>query len=348
MKTITRALLVVATLILALPTIGMTTDIEWFGALSGYVGAERETGSQASPSNAVCTNIGCGFEGGTGGFMNHSAIGKAGFRGQADALGVIPLAGPLGAQISFNYTGGLGSRFATVFGPIYDFNAGKAGLFASYQRRTARSSNFWFIQPAVDLYFDQMNVSFRYIQPLSGRQEKSKGDDGENNCYPCTPDDLSIIDIPINKLQGTVSYFIPSSVFGIPKNNIEITLGMQVNSFWGYQPRQTTPEHLECNFFSCMTVPRRTSTVGGVGVGPVFGVSVMPIQNVELTLFKGTVDSASRYQIQSGVRLMFNKGNGPFQKGTSPSLLDLRRKYMEASVGPVSTFSAIRPTSSLR
>lgn len=309
MKTAVRALIVVAALIFALPVNSFSADVEWLGILSGFGGAERETGSPGKSGPTVCCS-----------FPSYNKVGKAGGRGTAQALGVIPIWGPLGAQASFNYTGGLGSRIGTTFGPIYDFTAGKVGLFATYQHRSLRDANFWWLEPAVDFYLGQMNVSLRYIQPLSGAQQKNVGDRSFCTVFisgVCPPEDFKTVDQAINRLQGTVSYFPTVDFLQVGKDNLELTLGAQVNSFAG--PYQK---------------------VARTGVGPVFGISMMPAQNVELTVIKGTVDNRSRYQIETGLRFFFGKGGMPsLQPAKSPTLKELRRKYMEASPYPVSTYT---------
>lgn len=309
MKTAVRAVVIVATLLFVLPGKGIASDVEWLGILSGFGGAERETGSPGKGGPAVCCFT----------FPSVNKIGQAGGRGTAQGLGVIPIWGPLGAQASFNYTGGLGSRIGTTFGPLYDFTAGKVGLFATYQHRSLRDANFWWLEPAVDFYLGQMNVSLRYIQPLSGAHQKNVGESsGSCGISSCPPEDFKIVDQAINRLQGTVSYFPTVDFLQVGKDNLELTLGAQVNSFAG--PYQK---------------------VARTGVGPVFGISLMPAQNVELTLVRGTVDNRSRYQVETGLRFFFGKGGMPsLQPAKSPTLMELRRKYMEASPYPVSTYTA--------
>lgn len=308
MKITVGALIVVAGLFFVLPKMANSADIEWLGIVSGFGGAERETGSPGIGAGTGCCPT----------FHSTNKIGQAGGRGTAQALGVIPIWGPLGAQASFNYTGGLGSRIGTTFGPMYDFTAGKVGLFATYQHRSLRDANFWWLEPAVDFYLGQMNLSLRYIQPLSGAQQKSVGENSGSCGIVCPPEDFKIVDQAINRLQGTVSYFPTVDFLQVGKDNLELTLGAQVNSFAG--PYQK---------------------VARTGVGPVFGVSLMPAQNVELTLVRGTVDNRSRYQIETGLRFFFGKGGMPsLQPAKSPTLMELRRKYMEASPYPVSTYTA--------
>jgi hypothetical protein len=281
MKTTARTLLVAAVFALAFTAQAKAANLEWLGIVSGMGGAERETGLPSS-----------------------GGLGKAGGRGTIQALGVIPF-GPFGAQASFQYTGGSGSRIGTTFGPLYDFTAGKVGLFATYQYRSLRSTNFWWIEPALDWYLDQVNLNLRYIQPVSSPQRNASGD----------PKDVNYVDMAVNRLQATASYF-PPDFLSIGKDNLELTFGAQVNSFVG---------------------PR----VNGAGVGPVFGIAMAPMQNVEFTVIKGTVDNRSRFELQSGIRLFIGgKAGISTSPASSQSLKDLRRKYMEASPYPVSSYTA--------
>jgi len=305
MKKIVGALAMVASLFFVLPPKANSANIEWLGILTGTGGMERETGMPGSTGsdspNSGQTN-------------DKPKIGQAVGLGSVQALGVIPLAGPIGAQVSFQYTGGSGSRFATTFGPLYDFTAGKVGLFASYQHRTTRGTNFWWIEPALDWYLPQLNLSLRYIQPLSSAQKTNLPDP-----FPTLdPIERKIVDQPINRLQATASYF-PPDFLTLGKDNLELTLGAQVNTFGG--PYQK---------------------VSRTGVGPVFGVAIMPMQNVEFTLIKGTVDNRSRYDFQSGIKIFFGKSMPSTSPANSPSLKELRRKYMEASPYPVSAYTGTR------
>jgi len=288
MKMTVRVLIVAASLFFILPSRARSANLEGLGILSGFGGMEKETGQ---PNGADT---------------------KAGGRGTVQALGLIPF-GPFGVQGSFQYTGGLGSRFGTTIGPLYDFTAGKVGLFATYQHRTLRNTDFVWLEPALDWYLGQMNLSLRYLQPVTDIQVTRK------KLGPVDPFDIQQIkqvDIPVNRLQGTASYF-PPDILQLGKDNLELTLGVQVNSFVG---------------------PMRN--VKGAGVGPVFGIAMQPAQNVEFTLIRGTVDNRSRYDFQSGIRIFLGKSTPSLSPATSPSLKELRRKYMEASPNPVSGYTA--------
>ncbi len=302
MKITMGALIVVASLIFVLPPKANSANLEWLGIVSGFGGAERET--ILGPTQLG----GCG-SGGCFSVPRQTGIGQMGGRGTAQALGVIPLMGPLGAQASFQYTGGAGSRFGTTFGPLYDFTAGKVGLFGTFQHRSSHGENYWWLEPALDYYMGDINLSLRYIQPLSSVQDRLVRVVNDGNL-------VIQRNMAINRLQATASYF-PPDFLSIGKDNFEVTGGVQVNSFAG---------------------PR----VNGAGVGPVFGLSIAPAQNVEFTLIKGTVDNRSRFDIQSGVRIFFGSGSPSTSPAKSPSLKELRRKYMEASPYPVSGHSAYR------
>ena len=304
MKMTARALIVVASLFFVLPSKANSANLEWLGIVTGFGGAERETGMPKSPTEL--------------GFRPQSQpLGKATGFGGVHALGVIPF-GPFGVQASFQYKNASGSQFSTTFGPIYDFTAGKVGLFASYQHRTtfdqggsSRSGNFWWIEPALDWYLADINLSLRYIQPISSAQ--STNTEGDKSDF-----EIGVarrFDQPINRLSATASYF-PPDFLSLGKDNLEVTFGAQVNSFAGPY-----------------------SQVRSAGVGPIFGLAMMPAQNVELTLIKGTVDNRSRYEIQSAIRFYFGKSMPSLATGTSPSLKELRRKYMEASPYPVSSYT---------
>ena len=303
MKTTVRVLIIMASMIYMLPSQANSANLEWLGIVTGFGGAERETGM-----GRYSTEFG---------FTPHSQpLGKATGIGGVHALGVIPI-GPFGIQGSFQYKNASGSQFATTFGPIWDFTAGKVGFFASYQHRNSidqggstRSGNFWWLEPALDWYLPSMNLSLRYIQPVSGVQRH----DTEH-----TPDfEIGVarrFDQPINRLSATASYF-PPDFLSLGKDNLEATFGVQVNSFAGPY-----------------------SQVRSAGVGPVFGLAMMPAQNVELTLIKGTVDNRSRYEVQTAIRFYFGKSMPGLSPANSPSLKELRRKYMEASPYPVSSYT---------
>jgi hypothetical protein len=291
MRIVVRLLTVFTVLVLVLPGQGRAANVESFGMISAGVGAERETGG---PSG--CTNLGVANEifsinGGT--FKPGSCVGEAGARGMVSILGVLPFAmQDLGLQGGLGYNGGDGSRFGAKLGPVYGWAGGKAGVIVDYQYRSHGSSHFFWLTPAVSLYVsDMMNVNLSYTQPISPIQDRnrrmpnSESSEMFNNWF--------IRYVPTNRLQGSVSIF--------PINSLEVNLGAQVNTFAGY-----------------------TNNLRGAGVGPVFGLAWMPIQNVELNLVKGTIDNRSRYNVQSGLSWFFNTGS---TKGNN--IKEIRRKYLQ-------------------
>jgi hypothetical protein len=318
MKSTIRALIIVAGLFCVLPSKANATNLEWLGIVTGFGGGERETGMDKSQTEFRLLS---GPPGPWVSSHQSQPLGKATGFGGVHALGLIPI-GPFGFQGTFQYMNASGSRFSTTFGPIWDFTAGKVGFFGSFQHRTifdqggsTRSRNFWWIEPALDWYLPNINLSLRYIQPVSSVQEKTTESDKADNNQCCEIGIARRFDQPINRLSATASYF-PPDFLTLGKDNLEVTLGVQVNSFAGPY-----------------------SNVKSAGVGPVFGLAMMPMQNVELTLIKGTVDNRSRFDIQSGIRFFFGKSMPGLSPANSPSLLELRRKYMEASPYPVSSYT---------
>jgi hypothetical protein len=285
MKLLASALAIVLAVVLWAPK-GGAAEIETFAYVSASVGAERETGTPWG--------------------RNSGNVGRAGGRGGIEALGMLPFAVQnLGLQGSLQYVGGLGSRFGVSAGPVYGWAGGKAGVFVNYQHRTLRDSDFLWITPAVALYYGQMNVNVSYTQPVSSPQKTQAFD-------------IKRVDVPTNRLQGTVSYFPTfdlgalNVITGNKKNNLELTAGLQINTFGG---------------------PFRHE-VQSAGVGPIVGMAVMPWQNVEVNVFKVTFDNRSRYSYESGVRVFFGKDN--------TSLLDWRHKYLDAGPKPVAGFTAAK------
>lgn len=280
MKVLTGAVLALL-FALVRPPIANVAEIEPFGVLSGTVGAERETGEPRGDD-----------------------IGRAGVRGTADFTGIIPL--PLanfGIQGSLQYVGGLGSRIGLGLGPVFAFDGGKSGLFLNYQHRGFRNADFLWITPALSYYMDQVNLNISYTHPISSVQSEKEDAHG-------SPTVKTRIEMGLNRLQTTASYFPPVDLPFAPKDNLELTFGLQVNAFAGPSVGQ----------------------IRGAGVGPVFGASVMPWQNLEVNLVKASFDNRSRYQVNSGLRFFFAKA------GTS--LKELRRKYMDVGPGPVGSYTA--------
>ncbi|HEY2990322.1 MAG TPA: hypothetical protein VGL11_21585 [Candidatus Binatia bacterium] len=208
--------------------------------------------------------------------------------GSGEIMGVLPLSPHFGFQGSFNYTGGDGSRFGTNVGAIYGWPEGKSGLFFAYQHRTTAGGDhhdYLWVRPALALYFPDVNVNLWYSQPLTETQRS--GHTGDNRP----------LSIPVNQLQGTASYFPPLAIMG-QKEALELTFGVQVNSFAGMDSEKLK-----------------------IGVGPVFGIAMMPIKNLEVALLRGTIDNRSRYKFDTGIHYYFGT--------TATTLKEYRRKYLE-------------------
>jgi hypothetical protein len=282
MKLIVSTLLVLSVFAFTLPAAVNAAELEPFGMLSAMVGAERETGQP----------------------IGHS-VGRAGARATLGALGVLPFAVQnFGLQAAVQYNGGQGSRFGGSAGPVYAWAGGKSGIFVDYQHRSLGSADFFWISPALAVYFDQMNLNLKYSHPISGIQRTR---------YQGDPRDAQIVEVATNKAQATVSYFPPMDILMIKKDNMELTFGVQVNTYAGHD----------------------TTQIRSAGAGPVIGVAVMPWQNLEVNLFKMTADNRSRYQVNSGIQYFFT--NTPNQ-----SLKLIRRKYLDAGPGPVGGFTTQR------
>jgi hypothetical protein len=292
MKIMLSTLLVLSVFVLMLPARGNAAEIEPFGMLSASVGYERER----------LPNAGHGVSSNEQSRGSGLPAGAPGARSTVEALGVYPLGLPnFGVQGSGQLGGGERFRGSASLGPIYAWAGGKSGIFLTYQHRNLHDSNFFWLSPTLALYFDQLNVNFRYTQQLARITKDTGGQD------------IKVVEAPTNQFQATGSYFPAMDVAFLKKDNLELTFGAQVNTFSGPNSHK----------------------IQGAGVGPVVGVSMMPWQNVEVNLFRATLDNRSRYKVDSGVRLFFAKSN-------NATLKELRRKYMEAGPGPVGAYSAAR------
>jgi hypothetical protein len=249
---------------------GLTLGLVLFAAV--FLWASRAELAGIDPVGKVVAEVGAEKEEGS----------PAGGRGQIELLGVAPLGESFGLQAGAHYVGGRGSRFGLTAGPIGSFGSGKAGLFLAYQYRTFNSNHFLHLRPSVSFYMPQMNVNVFYSHPLSSPQR-----DGRD------------VEYGINQIQGTVSYFpgVDLASF-LRKDNVELTLGVQANSFGGVGSGNLQN-----------------------GVGPVFGLAFMPMQSVEINAFKGTIDNHGRYRVLSGLSFYFDKLGG--------TLKELRRRYLE-------------------
>lgn len=274
MKLTTRILIAVAALMLALPAAVKAANVEPVGVITLGVGAERETGASSGCANIYAAQA---YFTATGGIYRPSeCVGQAGVRGTASVLGVLPFSMmDLGLQFGGNYIGGDGSRFGAKVGPIYGWTGGKVGAIVDYQYRSHGQSHFFWITPAVNLYFGNLGVNLSYTQPMSSVQKKETVI--PNTSEPDEVDNRWITRyVPTNRIQGTVSYFVT--------NFLELTAGLQVNTFAG-----------------------NTKNIGNAGVGPVAGIAWMPIQNIEL-FAKGTVDNRSRFNVLTGIGWAFAGG----------------------------------------
>ncbi len=311
MKIMLSALLVLSVFAFMLPATANAANVEGFGMVSAGIGAERETGATFG-----CTNLATAvttFDNNGGSFSPHSCAGNPGARGMASVLGVLPFAMPnLGLQLGAKYNGGAGSRFGATLGPVYGWDGGKSGVILDFQYRTRGQSNFFWLSPALSLYVGDMNVNLSYTHPISSIQEGHTFVEKASVCGEICGSFFTRW-VPTNRIQGSVSFF--------PINSLEASLGVQVNTFAG-----------------------PTKLVRSTGVGPVFGLAWMPIDNLNLDLVKGTVDNRSRYNIQSGVSWVFNAGS---TKGNN--LKEIRRKYLQipepgvAVAGPFTHKSVFRP-----
>jgi hypothetical protein len=208
----------------------------------------------------------------------------AGGRGAIEALGVLPLIGNFGIQGTASYMGGLGSRFGVTAGPLVGWDGGKIGMLVSYQHRTLRDNDFVHLIPSVAFYLDQANLNLWYAQPVSHAQR-----DGNHTEWG------------INKAQATASFYAGSDWASfLRKDNVELTLGIQANSFAGGGNLRT-------------------------GVGPVFGLSFLPMPGVGVNVVQGTFDSRSRYRVMSGLEFFFGRN--------TTTLKESRRKYLEPNQG---------------
>lgn len=101
----------------------------------------------------------------------------------------------------------------------------------------------------------------------------------------------------VNKLQATASFFSASDWAPfLRKDNVEMMIGIQANSFAGGGDLKT-------------------------GVGPVFGLSFLPMPGVAVNVVRGTFDHRSRYRVMSGLEVFFGRG--------TTTLKDSRRNYLE-------------------
>jgi hypothetical protein len=203
---------------------------------------------------------------------------RAGGRGSLELLGVLPIGDHFGIQSIGHYVGGSGSRFGLSAGPLIDWGAGKVGFFAAYQYRSHNDTNLVHLRPSASFYLPQGNINLFYSHPVYSSEREEFG---------------------VNHLQGTFSYFLAADWNSfLRKDNVEMTLGVQVNSFAGAHSGNVSN-----------------------GVGPVFGFSFLPIKGLEVNLVKGTVDQHGRYRVGTGLAYNFTT--------IEATLKEIRRRYLE-------------------
>jgi hypothetical protein len=227
------------------------------------------------------------------GGVEKEANAEAGGRFTFEGMGVLPFVGGFGGQAAMHVVGGLGARVGLNAAPVFAFPGGKVGFFVSYEHRGLRGTDFVYLIPSVAFYLPQFNFNAWYSHPVSGGQHES-----------------GVVEYGINKLQGTVSYFAGSDWWGpfLRRDNVELLAGVQVNTFAGAGHNK----------------------IGGTGVGPVLGISMLYSPAVAVNLIRATFDDQGRYRVATGLEFYFDP------KG-STTLKEMRRKYLEPNFdGPQS------------
>ncbi len=242
-----------------------------------------------------------------------STGGGARFHVTPEVLLVAPIPfTPFAIQANANYVGG-GAQYRWGFGggPVVAWDGGlgqggKAGVFFAYQHRKYQGScsdsnssvdfnNAW-VRPAASFYFPDINVDAWMSQPISR----------EHDVFACEGDRRKVFR-PASNMRAVINYFPPVPLNG-KNGNVELSLGIDVSNLWG------------------------PSLDLSPGVSPVAGVAIMPWQNLEVTLFRASFDvNHSRYKVNTGVQYYFNIGSS---KNPSPTLIEMRRKYLEPTLEP--------------
>ena len=299
MKKLTSALLGLLLLGFMRPSVANVADVDWLGRLSILGGAESETWKRKD-----------------------SALGGAshGF-GYIEGLAVIPVLPWLGIQMNLNYqpSGDATPRVGGSIAPIIGWSGGmmgsggKAGFFFTDQFRMypprfegqSRQHNFWWIGPSLALYdlLPNTNTDVWLRVPVSSSSV--------NRTCVVGCDDTDKLFFPVGQLKAAVNWF-PGPTPISTKDNLELTLGIQVNGIAGVG-----------------------QTNVGSGIGPVFGAALMPWQNVEVQLVKAAMDNHNRYRVTSGFQMYFDTSK-------NSTLLQLRRKYLEPTNLPGSVSSHSR------
>src|ERR1043166_1858656 len=100
--------------------------------------------------------------------------------------------------------------------------------------------------------------------------------------------------------------YYPAGDWGVGhlrRRKFEVPSGVQANSFAGAGAHK----------------------MGGFGIGPVLGLSFLPMPGVAVDLVQATFDSKGRYKVQTGLEFFFDRG------GTT--LHAMRQKYLEPGNG---------------
>lgn len=210
----------------------------------------------------------------------------AGAIGGTEVFGLYPFTKTFGIQGGLLNQGGRGGyRLGISAGPVFDYGAGKVGLFADYVYQNQGSNNYIYIRPQWSHYFQNWDLVVSYSQPVNsvqhtfGEVRQTIFDDCGIGRPPGTP-----FDTRITKIKKSAPAINELKAFGriYPTNRTEITLGLLVNSFAG---------------------PDRNET--GTGFGGIFGASIQLLDWMILRPIQGQMDTRERYRITSGVEFIW-------------------------------------------
>ena len=220
--------------------------------------------------------------------------------GLFEGMGVIPITPMFGLQMNGGVGGGNSFNMHFQGGPIVDFGMGKAGVFWGTQVRKYAPAALedgvlgrhnriaWsnWARFATAFYLPGTNIDLWMAQPFGGANRFTvRGGDHAGKRI-----------IALSEARAVVNFFPPI----LMRDNVELSLGVHINGFSGPDNRDKG-------------VP--------MGVGPVAGMAIMPVQNLEVQLFKASIDNRNRYRVTSGVQWYFNRAPA--------TLLQLRRMYLE-------------------
>jgi hypothetical protein len=243
-----------------------------------------------------------------------STAGGGHFHASPEAMVVLPIPfTPVGIQANGSFVGGDGDRrWGFSAGPIVGWDGpvgGKAGLFFVYQNRhyfgscasTNNSLDFhqsW-IRAATAFYLPNVNVDAWISQTLSPRTKEMS----------CEEDHIKAFQ-GVNQARVMVNYFPPVVIpfLASRPGNLEVSLGVDTQNLWGAGLDRLGPS-----------------------IGPAFGIAFMPLQNLEVMLFRAFYDvNQGKYKVNSGLHYYLNF----WGKNPTPTLLELRRKYLEPTLEP--------------